>query len=113
VPEYDLYLGVRLAEASSQAMWGSAHYCVQMSPVQVCGPVLSCPVLCVLICLSAGGVRCALGCCLVALCSCANGTCGSTPCPECSLRPQVQQLLTCIKLCIVLGLLTDAHLHGT
>jgi len=33
---YDLYLGVRLAEASSQAMWGSAHYCVQMSPVQVC-----------------------------------------------------------------------------
>jgi hypothetical protein len=35
VPEYDLYLGVRLAEASSQAMWGSAHYCVQMSPVQV------------------------------------------------------------------------------
>lgn len=38
-PEYDLYLGVRLAEASSQAMWGSAHYCVQMSPVQVrcCG----------------------------------------------------------------------------
>ncbi len=34
-PEYDLYLGVRLAEASSQAMWGSAHYCIQMEPVQV------------------------------------------------------------------------------
>mmetsp|Transcript_26929 Transcript_26929/g.69418 ORF Transcript_26929/g.69418 Transcript_26929/m.69418 type:complete len:871 (-) Transcript_26929:1245-3857(-) len=32
---YDLYLGVRLAEASSQAMWGSAHYCVQTSPVQI------------------------------------------------------------------------------
>eukprot|EP00983_Pelagomonas_calceolata_P113247 1159965-Pelagomonas_calceolata.AAC.4 len=35
---YDLYLGVRLAEASSQAMWGSAHYCVQTSPVQVGTP---------------------------------------------------------------------------
>ena len=34
---YDLYLGVRLAEASSQAMWGSAHYCVQMEPVPVSG----------------------------------------------------------------------------
>jgi len=35
---YDLYLGVRLAEASSQAMWGSAHYCVQMTPVNVSSP---------------------------------------------------------------------------
>ncbi|KAJ9524025.1 hypothetical protein QJQ45_022487, partial [Haematococcus lacustris] len=34
-PEYELYMGVRLAEASSQAMWGSAHYCVQMTPVRV------------------------------------------------------------------------------
>ncbi|GFH14010.1 uncharacterized protein HaLaN_09983 [Haematococcus lacustris] len=33
-PEYELYMGVRLAEASSQAMWGSAHYCVQMTPVR-------------------------------------------------------------------------------
>ena len=34
-PVFDLYLGVRLAEAASQAMWGSAHYCVQMRPPQV------------------------------------------------------------------------------
>lgn len=32
---FDLHLGVRLAEAAAQAMWGSAHYCVQMEPVQV------------------------------------------------------------------------------
>ncbi|MEW5306191.1 MAG: hypothetical protein WDW36_008675 [Sanguina aurantia] len=35
---YDLDLGVRLAEAASQAMWGSAHFCVLMDPVQVSMP---------------------------------------------------------------------------
>jgi hypothetical protein len=34
-PAYDLYLGVRLAEASSQAMWGSAHYCIQAERIEV------------------------------------------------------------------------------
>eukprot|EP00798_Chlamydomonas_sp_ICE-L_P023775 gene23775-9334_t len=34
-PLYDLALGVRLAEASSQAMWGSAHTCVTMKPIQI------------------------------------------------------------------------------
>ncbi len=32
---FDVELGVRLAEAASQAMWGSAHYCVMMEPIQV------------------------------------------------------------------------------
>ncbi|GIL66635.1 hypothetical protein Vafri_20126 [Volvox africanus] len=34
-PTFDVELGVRLAEAASQAMWGSAHYCVMMDPIQV------------------------------------------------------------------------------
>ncbi|KXZ56071.1 hypothetical protein GPECTOR_2g953 [Gonium pectorale] len=34
-PQFDVELGVRLAEAASQAMWGSAHYCVMMDPIQV------------------------------------------------------------------------------
>lgn len=34
-PPYDVELGVRLAEAAAQAMWGSAHYCVLMDPIQV------------------------------------------------------------------------------
>ena len=33
--QYDLALGVRLAEAASQAMWGSAYMCVGVQPVQV------------------------------------------------------------------------------
>lgn len=28
-------LGVRLAEATAQAMWGSAHVCVLMQPIEV------------------------------------------------------------------------------
>eukprot|EP00198_Chlamydomonas_reinhardtii_P003541 XP_001692877.1 flagellar associated protein [Chlamydomonas reinhardtii] len=34
-PPFDVELGVRLGEAASQAMWGSAHYCVMMDPIQV------------------------------------------------------------------------------